>query len=102
MTTRRSFLLGFGAALAAPAIVRADSLMKIVVPARRIIPVVAPNLTALESVRALMLAGAREYINAQIEDALIFGRAFRETDPTSPIGVRHIPAKLVLKLEHST
>jgi hypothetical protein len=31
MTSRRSFLIGIGAALAAPAIVRADSLMKIAV-----------------------------------------------------------------------
>ena len=29
MTSRRSFLLGFGAALAAPAIVRADSIMRV-------------------------------------------------------------------------
>jgi hypothetical protein len=32
MTSRRGFLLGIGAALAAPAIVRADSLMKLWVP----------------------------------------------------------------------
>lgn len=32
MTSRRAFLLGLGAALAAPAVVRADSLMKLWVP----------------------------------------------------------------------
>lgn len=32
MTSRRSFLIGIGAALAAPAVVRADSLMRLWVP----------------------------------------------------------------------
>lgn len=34
MTSRRAFLLGLTSALAAPAIVRADSLMKLWVPAK--------------------------------------------------------------------
>ncbi len=38
MTNRRSFLIGIGSALAAPAIVRADSLMKLWVPKPNITP----------------------------------------------------------------
>lgn len=38
MIARRGFLLGLGAALATPAIVRAESLMKIVMPRRQVVP----------------------------------------------------------------
>ncbi len=38
MLTRRGMLFGLGAALAAPAIVRADSLMKLYVPKPYVIP----------------------------------------------------------------
>lgn len=62
MTTRRSFLLGLTAAFAAPAVVRADSLMKLWVPP---LPIVwgdgvhddAPGLNAL-------LAGERAAIKS--------------------------------------
>ncbi len=45
MTSRRSFLFGLGAALAAPSIVRADSLMRILAPKPEIIiPYLEPVL----------------------------------------------------------
>lgn len=42
MSDRRGFLLGLGAFLAAPAIVRADSLMRVAVLRETILPSVVP------------------------------------------------------------
>lgn len=72
MTSRRSFLLGLGAALAAPAVVRADSLMKLWVPP---LPIVwgdgihddAPGLNALlAGQRAIIKSEAVEVVNGAV------------------------------------
>ena len=62
MTSRRFFLLGAASLIAAPAIVRADSLMKIVVPK----PVLGP---LNEYLLAAMLRDI-ETVNARIEQAV--------------------------------
>jgi hypothetical protein len=72
VTSRRSFLLGFGAALAAPAIVRAESLMPLFVPKPRVLT----NAEAKAALNELMNAHyrlARDKLTRDIEQALYFG-----------------------------
>jgi hypothetical protein len=69
MTSRRSFLLGIGAALAAPSVVRADSLMKLWVPSKDVI-VMQPHL---DPVWALEWYEARI---KQVHDAFMLGQGF--------------------------
>ena len=52
MTSRRSFLLGLGATLAAPAIVRAESLMKLYVPKPEVL-IVGREWAWLEEMEAI-------------------------------------------------
>ncbi len=60
---RRSLLLGFGATLAAPAVVRAESLMKIIVPKRDLIVIdplpIEGGTVSLLRIRELLLPGLR-------------------------------------------
>lgn len=77
MTNRRSFLLGIGAALAAPAIVRAESLMKVAVLRETVPPLLLEaevSLVTRDIYRefALYIYGRKEwqFTNQQLREML--------------------------------
>ena len=118
MTNRRAFLLGIGAALAAPAIVRAESIMRVVVPQRGLI--MAPDvwvpyglspaadaLVDLAALRARQWAEAEAWlavVNAEMmmkigpiaqlafSDAIRFGHGAIKIEAG---GISHVPYDLV-------
>ena len=72
ISNRRSFILGAASLLAAPAIVRADSLMKIVVPKR-----MTPNEIFAELMDRNIAAMAEIY-----EQTLFYGTSLWATEDT--------------------
>jgi hypothetical protein len=80
MTSRRAFLLGSIGLLAAPAIVRAESLMKIVVPKPRV-------LSLHEWVEIFRYEQAAELAKIY-EDSILFGSAAWQETST---GLRYVP-----------
>lgn len=59
MTNRRFFMLGAGALIAAPAIVRAESLMKLFVPKPELIPYLAPSEELVSVIRSGAISRAQ-------------------------------------------
>lgn len=85
MANRRSFLIGIGAALAAPAIVRAESLMKLWVPPAPAV-VAVPTLTEV-TLRAAIEQISRSIAERQWRDAFISGSGWVRIDSS---GARNI------------
>lgn len=88
---RRHFLAGILAAGAAPAIVRADSLMRLVVrPQELVVPVTASDIINI----------ALQRLEPQLErawwDARIYGRGVIEVVGGSIVTARHIPYRTTI------
>ena len=86
MIVRRSFLIGIGASLATPAIVRAESLMRVVVPQPEVIAIINQD-QILYDMRLI-----RE-LDAQLSDLICYGMSItgpdgRRVDPmeVAPLG----------------
>lgn len=87
MTNRRQFLLGAAAVIATPAIVRAESLMRVVAP-KLIVPMSATEVVlrqsiAAEDLLALMEERRAAFLDAMsktIEQTLFYGNSMFETN----------------------
>lgn len=73
MTSRRSFILGLTSLLAAPAIVKADSLMPLWVPKQRII--------TMEELLGQRIAAASARLALDLEGAWYSGYSYLRNDP---------------------
>lgn len=81
MITRRSMLLGLGAALAAPAIVKADSLMRIAAPKLIPYPPMPSSPTLYEQMQDVMNAIVRSHMpdtEAMMLDQASYGYAIQD------------------------
>ena len=86
---RRSFLIGLGSLIAAPAIVRASSLM----------PVGGVVMDAYGRSPAMDILAAIRNMQAKMwEDFIVFGQCAYETGPEVPGGIRHVPLDELMAL----
>lgn len=77
MITRRSMLLGLGAALTTPAIVRAESLMRVVMPVQPDNKW-APEL--IDAIVATMMQCHAADLNAAVLGSMLYGQAVWQTE----------------------
>lgn len=90
MTSRRSFLIGAASLLAAPAIVRAESLMKLYVPPTGINTEL--TIWPMTAIEVMMRQAEWTAAMKMIEDAFIYGQGFCRSNS----GLwQHVPAHII-------